>query len=177
MKDSFSKFFSFLFLSRTPIEQWYSITYMYWSIIGTFVTVFVGTTVSFFTASKDDTYEAKLLHPLIVKCLNFMPGEPREFKQPPPLNLSSTTVDQDTVTVEVVLDKPTNGHDNFAYEKEVALAVGGDQEMTKSRRIKNMTIKPSPDHSEGASVVETRRIFYSPETTGVYKQYEDEAHC
>lgn len=154
---------------------------MYWSIIGTFVTVFVGTTVSYFTASKDDTYEAKLLHPLIVKCLNFMPGQPREFKQPPPLIVSNMTiVDQDAITVDV-LDKPTNGHDNFAYEKEVAVAAGDtSQEMTKCRRINNMTMKKTPDHSEIESEVVDREtklngIYYSPETTGVYKQYE--AHC
>lgn len=132
-------------LSRTPLQQWYSITYMYWSIIGTLITVFVGTLVSYFTASKEDTYEAKLLHPLIVRCLNFMPGVPMEFKQPLPestqdsMNSSQVTISPDVITVEV--QEKINGLDNFAYEKDLGVTGNGegDQKRT-SQRINNMTL-------------------------------------
>lgn len=177
----------FIFI-RTPLQQWYSITYMYWSIIGTFITVFVGTLVSYWTASRDDTYEAKLLHPLIYKCLNFMPGERREFKQPLPtpsqdsITTSQATLGPDVITVEVQQeDKETiKGHDNFAYEKDAK----------KSQRINNMTSDSDViGHLEMDEQLRAKGkkgmngngrrgsnkaddVFYSPQTTGVYKKYE-----
>lgn len=154
---------------------------MYWSIIGTFITVFVGTLVSYFTSAKDDTYEAKLLHPLIVKCLNFMPGEPREFKQPPPspdsINTSRTTLTPETIAVDVQ-DKLANVHDNLAYETEIGVVVQND-EAKKSLRINNMTWNGVEEErvevDERAEPMDSNRIpdaFYSPETTGVYRKYE-----
>lgn len=166
---------------KTGLQQWYSISYMYWSIIGTFITIFVGTLVSYFTGSDDDTYEAKLLHPLIVKCLNFMPGAPRQFKQPLPesTSTSQTTVSQDAIVVDVL----TAAHENFAFEKELT-----NGELKSSQRINNMTLSSSVDEIENyemeskpqkKSVAETRResvkfdeSFYTPTTTGVYKKYE-----
>lgn len=164
---------------------------MYWSIIGTFITVFVGTLISYFTSSKEDTYEAKLLHPMIVKCLNFMPGEPREFKQPPSDSMSTSvaTISTDAITVDVQ-DKTPIGCDNFAYEKEMGIGRGNGE--LKSQRINNMTMGSI---AEGVEQVEmdvqpkkelelSRRLsrettttkfndkFYTPETTGVYKQFE-----
>lgn len=145
---------------------------MYWSIIGTFITVFVGTLISFLTPSKDDTYEAKLLHPLIVKCLSYIPGQPREFKQAPVSRDSISTQNTDTVTVEVQ-DKVGNGQDNFAYETEDA--------KVSQQRITNMTINDRgaehlemTENKDKEGVARIQDKFYSPETTGVYKRYEAE---
>lgn len=146
---------------------------MYWSIIGTFITVFVGTLVSYCTNSKEDTYEAKLLHPLIVRCLNFMPGEPRKFKPGTP---DPTPASVDAITVDI-----TSGQDNFAFVKE-------SEEKKKSQRISNMTkvveeVGEEEEEQEDQNKVtekateSDKRIqdtFYSPETTGVYKKCDTE---
>lgn len=172
-------------LSRSPLQQWYSITYMYWSIIGTFITVFVGTLVSYCTSSDDDTYEAKLLHPMIVRCLGFMPGQPREFKEAPPAEDATATTRTSIIPDGVVLevqDKLANGHDNFAYEKERTLGTVAEEDDKASQRIHNMTLKKDQEdglemkeHQQGESRKDDERIhevFYSPGTTGVYKKYQ-----
>lgn len=173
---------------KTGLQQWYSISYMYWSIIGTFITLFVGTLVSYFTSSADDTYEAKLLHPLIVKCLNFMPGAPRQFKQPLPEsnNTSQSTVNQDAITVDVIM----TAHDNFAFEKELTKGESKNAEQQQQQRITNMTLanansvdeiekdemesKPQKDNltEKRRESVKFDDSFYTPQTTGVYKKFE-----
>ena len=148
---------------------------MYWSIIGTFITVFVGTLVSYCTNSKEDTYEAKLLHPLIVRCLNFMPGEPRKFKPGTP---NPTPASVDAITVDI-----TSGQDNFAFVKEGAEKT--EEKKMKNQRISNMTkvveeVGEEEEKEEGNQKKATesdKRIqdtFYSPETTGVYKRCDTE---
>lgn len=41
---------------------------MYYSFIGTFITVIVGTIVGAITKSKNDKFDYKLLHTLVLKC-------------------------------------------------------------------------------------------------------------
>lgn len=134
------------------------------------MTVFIGTLVSYFTSRADDTYEAKLLHPLIVKCLNFMPGEPRQFKQPPaPVGIVNqenhrTSICPSVITVEIQ-EKNANGHDNFGYEKET----NGLKE--RIQRINNMTMLPT---EENLVLNDKESTVISAEITGVYKRNEVE---
>ncbi|KAH8395822.1 hypothetical protein KR215_004578 [Drosophila sulfurigaster] len=46
----------------------YSISFMYYSLIGTALTVLIGTLISCLTQHADDEYDAKLLHPFIFRC-------------------------------------------------------------------------------------------------------------
>ncbi|XP_034179767.1 sodium-coupled monocarboxylate transporter 1 [Osmia lignaria lignaria] len=63
-----------------PIEYLYSITYMYYALIGSLSTVIVGIIVSLITADpKGDMYEEHLLHPLAVKMSRFFPGRRRLY--------------------------------------------------------------------------------------------------
>ncbi|XP_078053618.1 sodium-coupled monocarboxylate transporter 1 [Augochlora pura] len=58
----------------------YSITYMYYALIGSMTTVLVGIIVSLITAdSQADMYEEHLLHPLAVKLSGFFPGRRRLY--------------------------------------------------------------------------------------------------
>ncbi|XP_046753749.1 sodium-coupled monocarboxylate transporter 1 [Diprion similis] len=58
----------------------YSITYMYYAFVGSFITVFVGTVVSLLTADDEaDRYEEHLLHPLAVKFSRMLPGRKRLY--------------------------------------------------------------------------------------------------
>ncbi|XP_073818460.1 sodium/iodide cotransporter [Musca autumnalis] len=50
---------------RTPLQHMYSISYMYYSLIGTALTVLIGYIVSYLTQDPKDAYDAKLLHPAV----------------------------------------------------------------------------------------------------------------
>lgn len=50
------------------METFYSISFMYYSLIGTALTVLIGTLISCLTQNSDDEYDAKLLHPIIFRC-------------------------------------------------------------------------------------------------------------
>ncbi|KAL4149245.1 hypothetical protein QTP88_003227 [Uroleucon formosanum] len=59
----------------------YSITYMYYSLLGTFVTVFVGVIVSYMTDlwSKEETTNEDLLHPMSLKVKSMCTGEKQRY--------------------------------------------------------------------------------------------------
>ncbi|XP_022918375.1 sodium-coupled monocarboxylate transporter 1 [Onthophagus taurus] len=59
--------------------QIHSITYMYYSLIGCFVTVFLGWIISYFTASETDRYDENLIHPIARKIASFFPGKQRHY--------------------------------------------------------------------------------------------------
>ncbi|XP_075163177.1 sodium-coupled monocarboxylate transporter 2 [Haematobia irritans] len=52
---------------RTPLQYMYSISYMYYSLIGTALTVLIGYIGSFLTQDPKDAYDAKLLHPVVFR--------------------------------------------------------------------------------------------------------------
>lgn len=60
-------------------ENIYAISYMYYSLIGTFITVVVGTIISYITRSQEDAYDSKLLHPLVYKIYAKLPGTSKYF--------------------------------------------------------------------------------------------------
>ncbi|CAL7938584.1 unnamed protein product [Xylocopa violacea] len=63
-----------------PIEFLYSITYMYYALIGSMSTVIVGVIVSLLTADRQgDMYEEHLLHPVAVRISRFFPGRRRLY--------------------------------------------------------------------------------------------------
>ncbi|KAL5234454.1 hypothetical protein ACI65C_001864 [Semiaphis heraclei] len=59
----------------------YSITYMYYSLLGTFVTVFVGVIVSYVTDlwSKEEMTNEDLLHPMSLKVKSMCTGEKQRY--------------------------------------------------------------------------------------------------
>ncbi|XP_053682409.1 sodium-coupled monocarboxylate transporter 1 isoform X1 [Sabethes cyaneus] len=65
--------------SQGFLESLYSVSYMYYSLIGTFITVVVGTIVSYLTSHRDDAYDHKLLHPAIYRLSLMLPGKERRY--------------------------------------------------------------------------------------------------
>lgn len=77
---------------------------MYYSLIGCFISILVGWTVSYFTGSESDLYDQELIHPIARKMANFFPGKKRRYaektlesKVSPPngLNPSSSATSMD----------------------------------------------------------------------------------
>uniref|UniRef100_A0A1A9W6G6 Sodium-coupled monocarboxylate transporter 2 n=1 Tax=Glossina brevipalpis TaxID=37001 RepID=A0A1A9W6G6_9MUSC len=60
---------------RTPLQYFYSISYMYYSLIGTALTVIIGIIGSYLTQDPKDVYDAKLLHPIVFKLYQHFPGK------------------------------------------------------------------------------------------------------
>lgn len=50
-------------LSRSFLESFVNMSYMYYSVFGSFVCVFVGIVVSLFT--NTESYDSKLVHPMV----------------------------------------------------------------------------------------------------------------
>jgi len=57
----------------------YQMTYMYYAVFGTVITVVLGMLISYITASDDDQYDDTLIHPLALKISNWFPGKRRCF--------------------------------------------------------------------------------------------------
>ncbi|XP_021713419.1 sodium-coupled monocarboxylate transporter 1 isoform X1 [Aedes aegypti] len=78
-------------ISRTPQfpETLYSISYMYYSLIGTFLTVIIGTLVSYLTRHRDDAYDHKLLHPAVYRLSRMLPGKTRRYVNNPDIRPKS----------------------------------------------------------------------------------------
>lgn len=50
-----------------PLDYFYSVSYMYYSLLGTVITVVIGYVVSICTQSEDDAYDYNLIHPTIYR--------------------------------------------------------------------------------------------------------------
>lgn len=83
---------------RTPLESLYSVSYMYYSLLGTAITVVVGVIVSMLTQTSEDSYDSKLLHPVIFRMNQWLPGKK-------PYYIRSTSSEETTKTV-VEQDNP-----------------------------------------------------------------------
>ncbi|KAK0183045.1 hypothetical protein PV327_001123 [Microctonus hyperodae] len=67
---------------KEPLDYLYSITYMYYGLIASVITVVVGIIVSLITANdEDDAYEAHLLHPIALNISKWFPGKSRLYTE------------------------------------------------------------------------------------------------
>nr|CAD7449294.1 unnamed protein product [Timema bartmani] len=70
-------------VSENPLDvlsKMYSITYMYYSLIGCGITLFVGILVSYMTGTnEDDAYDVKLIHPMALRISSWFPGRQRKY--------------------------------------------------------------------------------------------------
>ncbi|XP_067619577.1 sodium-coupled monocarboxylate transporter 1 [Eurosta solidaginis] len=60
---------------RTPLQTFYSVSYMYYSLLGALIAVGVGVIISFFTRDPKDKYDGHLLHPVILRWCERFPGD------------------------------------------------------------------------------------------------------
>ncbi|XP_072936130.1 sodium-coupled monocarboxylate transporter 1 [Epargyreus clarus] len=74
-------------MPRHPVEspvfstlmKFYSVSYMWYAVIGTFVCVLIGNVVGLLTANENDIFEERLLHPVVAKLARKLPGRKRVF--------------------------------------------------------------------------------------------------
>lgn len=64
-------------------ENVFAISYMYYSLFGTMITVFVGIIVSLLTQSKEDAYDAKFIHPMVYRMAKWFPNYQKLFSTEP----------------------------------------------------------------------------------------------
>lgn len=62
----------------TGLHQFYSISYMWYAVIGTIICVTLGNIVGLITGNETDAFEERLLHPLVAKIARYLPG-PKRF--------------------------------------------------------------------------------------------------
>lgn len=79
------------------------ISYMYYSLFGTLITVVVGMIVSLLTYSKDDAYDSKFIHPCVYKIAKWFPGADKLFSNETDIKNSS-------------LKEPVEQHCNPAFD-------------------------------------------------------------
>lgn len=79
---------------------------MYYSLIGCFITVFLGWTVSYaIGASEGDLYDEKMLHPLALKISKWFPGSPRRYADKNVPEPNTANQNGKVPTVSYVVDK------------------------------------------------------------------------
>ncbi|XP_032523465.2 sodium-coupled monocarboxylate transporter 2 [Danaus plexippus] len=61
------------------LMRMYSVSYMWYAVIGTVTCIILGVTIGLLTASESDAFDEKLLHPLVAKITRKMPGKKRTF--------------------------------------------------------------------------------------------------
>lgn len=94
-------------------------TYMYYAVIGTFVTIIVAIIVSYFTASDEDTFDEKLLHPCVTKLRHWYngtsPAQTEDIEQNPMSNvneayeITETSGTETTTTTVHSVDSDSSG--------------------------------------------------------------------
>lgn len=63
----------------TALMKMYSVSYMWYAVIGTITCIVVGILVGFLTANENDAFDEKLLHPFVAKIARKLPGKKRTF--------------------------------------------------------------------------------------------------
>jgi hypothetical protein len=95
----------------------YAVSYMYYSLIGTLITVVIGTIVSYLTFSKDDAYESKLIHPMVYKFCMMIPGTNRFFSD----HSDQTEIIDDASTRSSFVTESINHGLDLSKEKSVSV--------------------------------------------------------
>lgn len=105
---------------------------MYYSLLGTGITVFVGIFISYLTQSRDDAYDSTLIHPLFLRISRWFPGKPRYYTDIDSLQAK----DPQTPTKEV--------HDNYAFEVQQELPPKAIRYNRKPSLLNGKIVSNSP---------------------------------
>lgn len=126
--DRYTIFFFFLIeynitinltLCRNFIQSMFAISYMYYSAFGTFLTVFIGTIVSWLLATEDDVCEEKMLNPYLVSVMKFCRSRRTKDVRPPEVRVS--TIEMATEFSEQVNHAYDSASDSKTREKSSGL--------------------------------------------------------
>ncbi|XP_049823231.1 sodium-coupled monocarboxylate transporter 1 [Aethina tumida] len=99
-----------------PLADIYSITYMYYSLIGCFITITVGWIISCLTASENDIYDSELVHPIARKMAEVFPGKKRKYVEKVMEDRANKT--GPTLTNAVSFEGKKNGTLNPSFQSE-----------------------------------------------------------
>lgn len=101
----------------------FAISYMYYSLFGTTITVLVGIIVSLFTRSESDAYDAKYIHPFVYRVTKWFPGSEKLF---------SNEQTQETDIKTSSLKEPIEQHFNSAFDSKTEDILSGTQAFSES---------------------------------------------
>ncbi|EDW54607.1 GM18682 [Drosophila sechellia] len=151
---------------RSGLETFYSISFMYYSLIGTALTVIIGTVISLLTQHPDDAYDGKLLHPLIFRlCERFSGRKPYYVKHEEESGLNGRS------------SSDSLGHDNPHARRRGeprlrVLAGGQGEEQSQCRGY--FTTSEGTGTADQQSICDSSRIQLDivpgEGETGVYRQ-------
>ncbi|VVC90125.1 unnamed protein product [Leptidea sinapis] len=85
----------------------YSISYMWYAVIGTFTCVAIGIIIGYITGSESDQFDERLLHPLVARIARKMPGKQRIFSTPDREKTPDENETSDKTCDTTVDDKPS----------------------------------------------------------------------
>lgn len=95
---------------------------MYYSLIGCFISILIGWTVSYFTGSESDQYDQELIHPIARKMANYFPGKKRQYSEKTlDDDIKSTRNGSLNMSHSASSMERKNGAINPAFTQEVAI--------------------------------------------------------
>jgi len=101
----------------------FAVSYMYYSLFGTLITVLVGMIVSLLTRSKADAYDAKYIHPAVYRFTKLFSGSESLF--------SDEKLTSDIKTSSLKETKPPMEQVNAAFESEEPCSSGCETNSVK----------------------------------------------
>ncbi|XP_026729219.1 sodium-coupled monocarboxylate transporter 1 [Trichoplusia ni] len=78
------------------LQKFYSVSYMWYAVIGTLVCVTLGNIIGLITGSEKDAFDERLLHPLIPRIARKLPGPKRFYSTEKPPVPESKEVEKDS---------------------------------------------------------------------------------
>ncbi|XP_053947282.1 sodium-coupled monocarboxylate transporter 1 [Anastrepha ludens] len=158
---------------RTPLETFYSVSYMYYSLLGAVITVGVGIIISYLTRDPKDAYDAKLLHPVILRWCESFPGDK-------PYIIGEATSDLTTVDK----GKGANVNHGFDVQNDANAIIGTTNEKQKHNPIEVMFTNGQSDHKNDNTAdrcIATGNLaraaeLYTPPSggeNGTYRQFKE----
>lgn len=140
----------------------FSISYMYYSLFGTLITVFVGMFVSLLTRSDADAYDSKYIHPCVYRMAKWFPGYEKLFS----IEQSDESSNIKTSSLKA---EPVEQHYNQAFDTH--------SENICSSKEKSREVAFKHDEDEICSVKFKSNIIYKselePRTENYKKLSED----
>lgn len=115
----------------------FSISYMYYSLFGTLITVGVGVIVSLLTYSESDAYDSKYIHPMVYRVAKLFPGSQKLFSN-----------DQKDLTgiKTSSLKEPIEQHFNSAFDHKSEEILSHKEDEISTVKFKSNLIYKSDLH-------------------------------
>ena len=130
----------------------FAVTYMYYSLLGTVITVGVGTIISLLTSTREDAYDSKLLHPMVYKMslCKWFPGQERyysdqasnEGKETQESQNHSKENKESRSSLKVTMERDNDGFEMDNSVSVISEQTGKTGEKYKSNLLYNSDLTP-----------------------------------